>query len=1262
MPEDSPFSVPWWYRREFYVAQEGGETVTLKFDGINYRANVWLNGKLIANGEEIVGSYREFELDISQYVRRSGPNVLAIEISPPKACELAITWVDWNPSPPDKNMGIWRDVWLWQGGPVTLRDPHVLTRLEDDGSATLTVAADLANRSKVAQTTTVCGKLPWGEFAKEVELAPGETRRVEISVDEAKCLHVQKPELWWPRQMGLPALHAISLEARVDGKVSDGSEFDFGIRTVEGYLTEDKKAGIKVNGEPVLVRGAGWATDLFLRRDRAREWAQIDYVLEMNLNTIRFEGMLEREEFLERCDREGLMVISGWCCCDQWEKWADWKQENFLVAPESLRSQIKRVRRYPCMIAWWYGSDFAPPPEVEKSYVEVLEAEAWPNAAHSSASHRPSELTGDCGMKMEGPYEYVPPNYWYEDKERGGAHGFATEICPGPAVPPIESLRRMLPEENLWPIDEVWNYHAGGQEFHNIEMFTRAVTERHGECPDVETFAQLSQLVTYEAQRSMFEAYTRKKNEGATGVVQWMLNNAWPSLIWHLYDYYLRPAGGYFGTKKACEPVHALYAYDDRSVVVDNQGREDLSALRVAIRVYDLDSKLIHEVKDRIDVPASGQNTVAQLPSFDDAGSLVFVDLRLHSASGEELSQNFYWIPKKLDQLDHEKGTWYYTPVTEHADLRALRDLPGAEVAVRAEREGSDELVVDLENTGDALAFFTQLRLCDAEGEDILPVLYSDNYVSVLPGESRRVTLRLPDGADIPQGAALEVHGMNVAKRVVELVGGKGGGGGGRAVQAPVDADVLLFGATGDLAYRKLFRALYHLRGSDVLGKGTSFYGFGRRPLGGEGLRARTRSALLETLPPAELDEELVDDCVKNWHYVQLDSTGSSFAELAKTLEESAKNSPVERERIIYLALASEYYGPLCAQMAAAGILTPNTRVVLEKPIGEDADTAIAVNQAVAEFFEERQIYRIDHYLGKETVQNLLALRFANVLFEPLWRSSVVEEVQITVAEDMGVEDRLGFYDETGALRDMVQSHLLQLLCLVAMEVPRSLEPDAVREEKRKVLQALSPIVGKEVDRLTVRGQYEGYGSKLDAPSETESFVAIKAAVANWRWAGVPFYLRTGKHMAQRASRIVLKFREVPQSIFPHAPAMRANRLVLRLQPDDGIHLEMMAKSPGQGLDLQNVDLSLDFHQVSTVRRPYSYERLLRDAVRGESTLFLHRDEIELAWKWVDPIAEQWRARGRAGLHSYARGSFGPVAAERLVETREGWDNTTLET
>src|SRR5262249_9677195 len=444
----------------------------------------------------------------------------------------------------------------------------------------------------------------------------------------------------------------------------------------------------RVNSEPVLIRGAGWATDLFLRRQPERDRAQLEYLLAMNLNTIRFEGMVERAEVLEWCDREGVMVMAGWCCCDSWEKWHQWTDECHHVTAESLRSQVRRVRRHPCMISWLYGSDFPPPEPVERRYLAVLDEEGWPNPAHSSAANRPTELTGKSGMKMEGPYDWVPPNYWLEDRKRGGAFGFATEICPGAAVPPIESLRKMLPPEHLWPIDEVWNFHAGGQEFHNIDAFAEAIARRYGEPGPVEDFAELAQLATYEAQRAMFEAYTRNKFQ-STGVIHWMLGNSWPSLIWHLYDYFLRPGGGFFGTQKACEPLHVMYAYDDRAVVVINDHPRDWEGLRVEARVVNLDGKTLDVQTHRLGVEAVSATARSKLAP-PEGERLYFVDLRLFGADGAPLGRNFYWLPSKLDVLDEANANWVYTPVREFADLTPLRALRETAVTLRAERASGD--------------------------------------------------------------------------------------------------------------------------------------------------------------------------------------------------------------------------------------------------------------------------------------------------------------------------------------------------------------------------------------------------------------------------------------------------------------------------------------------------------------------------------------------------------------------------------------------
>ena len=769
MPDDSPFNVPWWFRREFKVPQ-GADRVVLAFDGVNYRANLWLNGEKIADGAEMTGAYRSFEFDISDKVDRAGVNTIALEISAPTSCELALTWVDWNPSPHDKNMGIWKDVWLYTSGPVAIREPHVITKLDGLEHANLTVGGDLVNYTKKPVKATVRGKIEERTFTAEYTLEPGEHKRFDIDSKMCPELSVAEPRLWWPRMLGEPELYDIELSVTVEGQVSDQKQFAFGIREITSQLNENGHAQFYVNGTPVVIRGAGWACDLFLRRDAEKDWAQLEYVKAMNLNTVRFEGMLERAEFLERCDRDGILVIAGFCCCDCWEKWDKWGVENYKVAAESLRSQLRRVRRHPSLITWWYGSDFAPPVAVEQSYLDVIKEERWPNPYQSSAADRPTELTGKSGMKMLGPYEYVPPNYWLEDPHRGGAWGFATEVCPGPSVPPIQSIKKMIPAENLWPLDDVWKYHAGGQEFHQIDHFANALEGRLGKCSNVEEFAQLSQLICYEAQRAMMEAYAKNRPK-ATGVIQWMLNNAWPSLIWHLYDYYLRVGGGFFGTKKACQPLHVMYADDEQAVYVINDTRRAYRGLTVSARLFDTGLAMLHTDRATVDVGPGEAVKVLSLPDRTTLSDVYFVDLRMANVEGAEIADNFYWLPKKLDKLDHEKNFWIHTPISEYADLSALRKLAPAEVEMAATRVDDQTLKLELTNPLERLAFFLELRLADKQGDDVLPVLYSDNYLTLLPGESRVVEIRLPANAQMPRDGQLELTGINVSKRSLSLDG-----------------------------------------------------------------------------------------------------------------------------------------------------------------------------------------------------------------------------------------------------------------------------------------------------------------------------------------------------------------------------------------------------------------------------------------------------------------------------------------------------------
>ena len=779
MPADSPFAVPWWYRDEFEIpAQLKGNAVWLAFRGINYRADIWINGKKVAGSDQVVGAFRRYEFDVTPYVKRGEKNVVAVEVSAPHANELGITWVDWNPTPPDKDMGLWQEVVLSASGPVAVRHPDVETKLDlpSIDKAHLTVRAELQNVSTEPVKGTLRGKI-LGEsapidFSQTVELSAGEHRAIAITPEDSSSLNVTNPRLWWPYQMGEPFLHKLELEFVPEkGPISDKQTIEFGIVQTDSELTPEGYRLFKVNGKNVLVRGGGWAPDMMLRINQSRREAEFRYVKEMGLNTIRLEGKLEDETFMERADRDGILVMAGWCCCDAWEKWGKWGAENKRVSVDSLRDQILRLRNHPSLLVWLNGSDNPPPPDREQAYLEVEKENHWAKPVISSATEKKTEPTGNSGVKMAGPYEYVSPNYWLLDTKYGGAYGFATEISPGPAVPPLEELKSMFPPDKLWPINEFWDYHAGGGEFKNIKVFTHAIEERYGAVKDVADLAWKSQAMTYEGQRAMFEAYGRNKYK-STGVIQWMLNNAWPGLIWHLYSYDLRPAGGYFGSKKALELVHVQFSYDDRSVAIVNGEQNPLKELKVVAKIYDTSMKERFSQEALADVDADGVVRTIKVPEPDGITSTYFLNLQLFSPSGKLLSRNFYWLSTKPDVPNFPKSEWYYTPLSQFADFDALQNLPKA--TVKASMEYSDAGAeptahVTVENTGSGLAFLVRLRLLKGkDGAEILPVFWDDNYISLLPGEKREVTVHVRKHDLGEAKPVLAVDGFNLAPVRIE--------------------------------------------------------------------------------------------------------------------------------------------------------------------------------------------------------------------------------------------------------------------------------------------------------------------------------------------------------------------------------------------------------------------------------------------------------------------------------------------------------------
>jgi glucose-6-phosphate 1-dehydrogenase len=477
--------------------------------------------------------------------------------------------------------------------------------------------------------------------------------------------------------------------------------------------------------------------------------------------------------------------------------------------------------------------------------------------------------------------------------------------------------------------------------------------------------------------------------------------------------------------------------------------------------------------------------------------------------------------------------------------------------------------------------------------------------------------------------------------------------------------DLVLFGGTGDLAMRKLLPALYRRSCAGQIVGASRIIGAARSQLSREQYLEQVRASCESHLGSA-FDMKKWQQFAEHLQYVRVDAQeDGDFGRLAELLK-----SQQDRVRVFFLSTGPDLFAPITEGLARHALITATSRVVLEKPLGYDCASSAAINERIGSFFPESNIFRIDHYLGKETVQNLLALRFGNTLFEPLWRRGRVQHVQITVAEDVGVERRAQFYDQVGALRDMVQNHMLQLLCIIAMEPPAHGAADAMRDEKLKVLRALRPLTGRDVLQKTVRGQYKagatngkpvvGYLEEKDVPkdSTTETFVALKAEIDSWRWAGVPFYLRTGKRLQEKQAEIVITFEDIPLSIYdrpdrPHA----LNRLVIQLQPEESITLTVLAKSPGQGMVLKPVDLGLDFADAFKTRQLDAYERLLTDVINGTLTLFMRRDELEAAWSWIDPIRAAWQQHDERPK-SYTAGSWGPAAASSLIG-RDGfaWRN-----
>ncbi len=749
------FQKSWWYRKVFKI-KHTKKAFILNFQGINYKANIWLNGHLISDTNFVNNAFKQYSFDVTNKVKR-GKNILAVEIFPPKKGDFTIGFVDWNPAPPDKNMGIFRPVILRGNGGVGISKPFVSAKPSSDYT-TADISADihidnyLNKPVKGMMKVIIAGKI----IKREIYLEARKKKRIHFSSKEYPELILSNPILWWPYTYGNPHLYNATFLFEMDKGVSDRKSISFGIRNISSYRTKKGHRGVRINGRKILIKGGGWVDKLLLNDTPVSDEAQLDYVKDMGLNTIRLEGFWGNSEELYRlCDQKGIMIMAGWSCQWEWQnllgKTCDKTYGGILTVneinlmSEAWKDQILWLRNHPSIIAWFSGSDKKPKPDLENNYLNILKAFDTTRIYLASAKEC-SSLAGPTGMKMRGPYAYEPPVYWYSDTLFGGAFGFNTETGPGAQVPPLGSLKKMFSHKNLWPIDSVWDYHCGRGIFNSIDRFKKAIDMRYGKAISLQDFARKSQLLNYELMRPMFEAFSANRYK-ATGVIQWMLNSAWPQLYWQLYDAYMMPNGAYYGAKKANRPIHALYNYYKKSIYLVNDKLQRTGTLTLTVRILNLNSEIVFKKKIYLQSKPNTSGEVFSLPQNLSLTNVYFLDLRISDSAGREIDNNFYWLSKKKDILDYSamvKPWRFHTPSKQYADFKNLNLLPASSMSYYYSINKDIKTTVfqvTMKNTGSKLAFFVNPKIVNIKTKEvILPVIWSDNYVSLLPGETRTLT------------------------------------------------------------------------------------------------------------------------------------------------------------------------------------------------------------------------------------------------------------------------------------------------------------------------------------------------------------------------------------------------------------------------------------------------------------------------------------------------------------------------------------------
>ncbi|HLO59497.1 MAG TPA: beta galactosidase jelly roll domain-containing protein [Bacteroidales bacterium] len=773
--DTAQFRQSWWYRTEFALpAVNEKQHIRLFFDGISFYANIWLNGKQIASKDSTYGIFRTFSFDITKVVNKE-TNVLAVEVFRQNKGDLGHGFVDWNPAPPDRNMGLWRPVYIDITGDVAIKNTFIHSDVNTQtlNEASLTLTTEVTNSSGKKVSGDLKAKGDGIEFSIPVKLEPGESKKITVTPKEAESLHITNPRLWWCNGMGNPELYKLSLQFNSNNSVSDQKDITFGIRTIEAYTNAGGHKGFKLNGREVLIRGAGWTDDLFFRDTPESDEIQVQYVKDMNLNTIRFENVWGKtSNIYDLCDRYGLLVMVGWSCQWEWENYLGKPCDDFggissekdmNLAVEYLNDQIRLLQNHPSVFVWMLGSDMLPRPALEKRYRDLISS-IDDRPYLGAASWRKSEVSGNTGVKMKGPYNYVGPSYWYIDSVNGGAYGFNTETGPGPQIPVLESLEKMIPANKLWPINDMWNFHCNPSEsFGDLSIFNGVLNRRYGQAYNLKNYLLKADAQGYEAMKAMFEAF-RVNKPNTTGIVQWMLNSAWPSFYWQLYDYYLLPTSAYFAAKKANEPLQLVYNYGNNQVYVVNESLKSLARAKAGIKMTDLNGKEILTDEVAVNVDPDQSAFVYKLPDFK---NIVFLSLTLSDESNNVIASNFYWLPGGPDIYDWQKTEWYYTPIKTSADLKPLNYLQPVALEISADLKENRTIEATVKNPSKNVAFLVSFTVKDTASHTVFPVFWNDNYISLLPGETKIIQCKLPE--KISGDYTLDYSGWNVNEQHIKM-------------------------------------------------------------------------------------------------------------------------------------------------------------------------------------------------------------------------------------------------------------------------------------------------------------------------------------------------------------------------------------------------------------------------------------------------------------------------------------------------------------